>query len=129
METWTIILGEREFTVPRLPLKVTRVVYPICQRLTNAELTKRIWNAREEPLQTTDEEMDDLCKITLLACQVADPSFTKEEFEDLPVEPGQLYDAFLAIRFACGGWATVKVTEGQDQPGEEPAAARKKPKK
>ena len=115
-ETWTIEMGSTAYVVPRLPIKYSRIVYPICQRLTNGELPERILIPKE-PLQLTDDEMDDLIKICFVACQAAEPNMTEEQFFDLAITPPQLYDAFFAIRKACGGWRAV---EGQKMSGEDP---------
>lgn len=114
-ETWTITMGDKTYAVPRLPFKVSRVVYPICQRLSNAELPKRILMPTS-PLVITDEEMNDLGTLALLGCQAADPLLTEEDFESMPITPPQLFDAFLAMRHACGGWRIVP--EGQEPQGE-----------
>lgn len=115
-EVWTIEIGDSTYNVPRLPFKVSRTVYPLCQRLSNAELPMRLVLPKE-PLSLTDEEMDDLGKIAFLACKAADPGLTQEAFDNMPITPPQLFDAFFAIRKACGGWRTQ--AEGQEPQGEE----------
>lgn len=114
-ETWTIELGDNTYTVPRLPFKYSRKVYPLCQRLTNAGLPQRIV-LPEAPLQLTDDEVDDLAVIAFLAAQAVEPTMTQDAFDNMPITPPQLYDAFFAIRKACGGWRTQ--TEGQEPSGE-----------
>lgn len=122
-ETWDIELGERSFKVGRLPFKISRVVYPICQKLTNDGFAERIYGKFEggaftppPPLQVTDEEMDQLAKVALLTCQTADPNLTEEAFNDMPIAPFQLYDAFFTVRKACGGWRSN--VEGKKESGE-----------
>jgi hypothetical protein len=118
-ETWNIALGDRTFTVPRLPFKISRVVYPICQRLTNNDLPQRLLDPSiDKKFAVSDEEMDDLAKIALLSCQAASASFTGDEFDASPIPPPQLFDAFFAIRYACGGWQKI-TGEVKDEPGEE----------
>jgi hypothetical protein len=50
-ETRTVSLGGRSFDVPPLPLGVTMLVYPICQRLTLGDLAARL--AEPASLQIT----------------------------------------------------------------------------
>lgn len=116
-ETWNIQLGDNTFTIPRLPFKVSRVVYPICQRLSNSDLIQRLMTP-EAGLQLSDEEMDSLAKITFLAAQASSPDMTQETFDELPITPPQLYDAFFSIRKATGGWRTAPATEDQEPEGE-----------
>ena len=126
-ETWNIELGDRTFTVPRLPFKYSRKIYPICQKLSNDGLPERIVGTVKDgayepppPLQITDDEINQLSTIALLACQAADPEFTEAAFDEMPITPPQLYDAFFALRKACGGWRSRP--EDQETSGEEMAA-------
>jgi hypothetical protein len=116
-ETWTINAGDWTFTVPRLPFRVSRVVYPICQRLTNAGLVERLATAGAS-FEVTEAEVDDLAQIAFLACQAADPGLTRDAFDDLPITPPQLFDAFFSVRQACGGWRRLPAVEGQEPSGE-----------
>lgn len=113
-ETWTLSAGDRTFVVPRLPLRVTRAVYPVCQRLTNSGLPLRL-TKQDVQLEITETEAEELSTIMFLACQAAAPDLTKEQFDEMPISPSQLYDAFFAIRYACGGWTLKPVVE---EPGE-----------
>lgn len=115
-ETWNITLGESTFEVPRLPFKVSRVVYPICQRLTNAGLVDRIIDMTN--FELTDYEMDDLAKVVFLACQAAGTGLTAEAFDELQTTPSQLFEGFFAVRKATGGWRSAVATEGQEPEGE-----------
>jgi len=121
-ETWEVKLGDRTFKAPRLPFRISRVVYPLCQKLTNAKLTERIYGTFENsvfvpppPLEVTDEEMEQLAKVALLTCQAADQTLTEAEFNDMPITPAQLFDAFIEARKACGGW---RASEGKNESGE-----------
>ena len=114
-ESWTIELGDNTYTVPRLALKYSRVAYPLCQKLSNAGLPARII-LPTEPLQLTEDEMNDLAIIAFTMCRAAEPGMTLEAFEELPISAPQLYDAFFAARHATGGWRTVG--EGKEPTGE-----------
>lgn len=114
-ETWDIELGDNVYTVPRLPFKFSMKVYPICQRLSNAGMAERIVMPKE-PLALTDSEVDDLGALAFLLCSAAETNMTKEAFDEIPITPPQLFDAFFAARKACGGWRSR--TEGQEPSGE-----------
>lgn len=124
-ETWTISLGARTFAVPPLPFRVSMVVYPLCQKLTNAGLAERLLKAAVEPWGVSMEEMTDLGDIAFLSCRTADPELTREAFDELPITPAQLFDAFFALRVACGGWG--RPAEGQEPKGE--AKGPKRPRR
>jgi len=122
-EIWNIQLGDRTFAVPRLPFKYGREIYPICQKLSNDGFPERIMGKFEgdtfvppPPLQVTDEEMMQLGRIAFMACQAADPELNSSAFEEMPITPPQLFDAFFAIRKACGGWRSR--AEGKEPTGE-----------
>jgi len=116
-KTWTITAGERTFEVPRLPLRISRNVYPACQRLTNAGLVERLIRIGDG-FAVDEAEMADLVEIAFQCCQAADRDLTREAFDDLPVTPPQLFDAFFAARSACGGWKPIPQGEGQEDQGE-----------
>lgn len=117
-ETWPITLASKTYELKALPLKATKVVYTICQRLSNDGLAARLTNtAPDAPaLAVTDEEFDGLCKIALTAAQTADPELTQAAFDAMPITPPELYDAFFEIRKACGGWRPVKAGEAVGEP-------------
>lgn len=114
-ESWDIELGDNTYAVPRLPFKYSMRVYPICQRLSNADLAERIL-VQSEPLQLIDSEIDDLGVVAFLLCCAANSEMTQAAFDNMPITPPQLFDAFFAARKACGGWRTL--AEGQEPSGE-----------
>lgn len=116
-ETRPISLGGRAFDVPPLPLGVTMLVYPICQRLTNAGLPERLNSG--EPLQLSAEEIADLTETAFQVAHAADDTLDTKAFLALPVTPPELFEAFFVARFQCGGW---RVAEGGDAPGEPQGA-------
>ena len=118
-----IVLGGTVFSVPRLPLRVTREVYPICRKLAVGGLVERAIEGRGV-LDATRDEMDDLIEIAFLSAKAADPTLTREAFEAMPVSPPELLDAYFQIRYQTGGWVPPElVAEANDAPGEDGGAA------
>jgi hypothetical protein len=89
-----IVLGDRTFSVPPLPIRINRVVYPICRKLVMDDLLKRCIDAGGE-LVATGEELDQLIQIAFLAASAADSTVTQEQFDQLAITPPQLLDAFF----------------------------------
>ena len=102
-DTRTITLGGMAFTVPALPFRINRRAYPLCRKLTAAGLIERAL-AASGSLDCTAEEMDDLGELAFLAASAADKTLTRDAFDDLPVAPPELLDAFIAIRYQTGAW-------------------------
>lgn len=119
-DTRPVFLGGRTFDVPVLPLRVNRVVYPLCRALTIGEdsFFSRVIAADGSVLAVTDEELETLATIAFGAAQAADKELTQEAFEDLPITPVQLLDAFFAIRIQTGVWTAAKQTAGDESEGE-----------
>jgi hypothetical protein len=115
-EARTITLGGREFDVPPLPLGISMLVYPMCQRLTRAGLAQRLLNPAE--LEVTDDEVAALAEIAFQAAHAADPTLEVKDFLALPVTPPELYAAFFIMRIQCGGWRAADGTEDGDSKGE-----------
>lgn len=120
-ETRRVSLGGRTFDVPQLPLGLTMLVYPICQRLTNAGLAERLRNVGDD-FAVTEDEMGDLTEIAFQAAHVVDDTLDSKAFLALPVTPVELFGAFFAMRIQCGGWHLTR-GEGGDPPGEPPGAS------
>ena len=122
-DTKTMSLGDRTFEIPALPLGVCRVVYPVCRKLSlKGALVDRVVSVGLLEAMT-DGDMDDLANIDFACAQLADPTFTREEFDQLPVTPIQLFDAFYyVIRYQTGMW--IPITPDAEQPaGEAPGEA------
>lgn len=119
----TLSLGGRMFEVPPLPLGATILVYPICQRLTNAGLVDRLLGRVEgpdgapAPLTLTADEINDLTELAFQAAHAADESLDAKAFLALPVTPPELFAAFFLVRIQCGGW-TARTPEDGDETGE-----------
>jgi hypothetical protein len=101
-----IVLGDRTFSVPPLPIRINRVVYPICRKLVMDDLLKRCIDAGGE-LVATSEELDQLIQIAFLAASAADSTVTQEQFDQLAITPPQLLDAFFLLRYQTGAWVEV----------------------
>lgn len=117
-----IVLGDRTFSVPPLPIRINRVVYPICRKLVMDDLLKRCIDAGGE-LVATSEELDQLIQIAFLAASAADSTVTQEQFDQLAITPPQLLDAFFLLRYQTGAWvevpsASAPLAPGEDVPGE-----------
>jgi len=125
-DTLPITLGGRIFDVPPLPLRLNMRAYPLCRTLSTTDLIERV-TASGGSLNCTEDEMADLVDLAFLGVTAADPTVDRAAFEDLPVKPPELLDAFFALRYQTGGWVTAKPQEGDDT-GEAKGASRKPPK-
>lgn len=104
-----IILGSRTFAVPVLPHRYNRVVYPLCRDLSGNSadadtFVDRIIQGRGSVDIVRDEEWDKLAEIAFQAASAADKELTREAFDELPIKPQDLIDAFFAIRYQTGVW-------------------------
>lgn len=105
----TVQLGEREFKLPMLPPRANRTLYPLMVRLE--PLVKRTV-AGGFNFEPTQEEFGLTLDAVFQACNFADPSFTFDDFDNLPVKPQAYFDALLQIRLATGGWVIKDAGEG-----------------
>lgn len=120
-EIISLSLGGRTFEVPPFPLEITIPAYPLCQKLTNADLQRRIAGIADGPFELTGEEMNALTELAFYCANAADPALDTQTFLSLPVTPMELFAAFSAARVQCGGW--YKITrEGGEQSGEPSGA-------
>lgn len=110
----TVQLGEREFKVPMLPPRANRTLYPLMVTLEPLVTRTVSGGYNFEP---TKEEFALTLDAVFQACNFADPSFSFEEFDNLPVKPQAYFDALLQIRLATGGWVIKDAAEG-DVAGE-----------
>ena len=123
-EIRTITLGGKAFAVPPLPLRANRVVYPLCRKLTAAGVIERCIEA-EGSLDCTTDEIDDLAEIIYQSITTGLIPPSRDEFNALPIEPGELLDAFFAIRYQTGGWISAPAQPDKDPPaGEAKGPAR-----
>jgi len=113
-DTRTITLGGTGFAVPALPFRINRQAYPLCRKLTAANLIERAL-AANGALDCSADEMDDLGELAFLAASAADKALTRAAFDELPIAPPQLLDAFFAIRYQTGAWVAQEA-------GAEPEA-------
>lgn len=118
MDEREIRLGGRVFNVPRLPLGVSMLVYPVCQRLTNGGLAERLLR-RDTALEITDAEAADLIDVAFQLAHAVDDGLDPKAFLAMTVTPPELFDAFFVARTQCGGWRAQAVGAGDgDAPGE-----------
>ncbi len=104
-----IVLADRTFTVPALPLRYNRVIYPLCRDLSgnpddNDTFVDRLIKGSGAPGTVRDEEWEKLGEIAFQAACAADKAMTREAFDDLPIKPQDLIDAFFTIRYQTGVW-------------------------
>lgn len=127
-EPKTIILAGEPRSVPALPLRLTVKAYPLCKKLANNGYAERYVDAVKSggTIEVSDEELADLAEIAFYGASAADPSLTREAFDDLPVTPPELIDCYFPIRLQTGGWIasdpTASPEEGQEVPGEAQGA-------
>lgn len=133
-KTRDIVLGDRTFAVPVLPLRHNRVIYPLCRDLSADPEDKesffaRLSDRKGTPDAVRDDEWDKLIEIAFNGACAADSTLTRADFDNLPITPPQLLDAFFPIRFQTGAWrapeeieAAPDAAEKDQDPGEAAAA-------
>lgn len=115
-ESRSIVLGTTTFVVPPLPIRYNRVVYPLCRDLSADAINEdesffaRLQRANGTPALVTDDEWAKLEQISFQAACAADKAMTRETFDDLPITPPQLIDAFFKIRLQTGVWIEPTAT-------------------
>ena len=122
-ESRTITLGGKSFAIPPLPLRINAAAYPLCRSLSNAGLIERAAQAGGA-LDCTEEEMGQLGDLAFLAVSASPLGPTRDGFDELPITPVELLDAFFAIRYQTGGWVQIKAAEDGDTAGEAKPARR-----
>ena len=129
-ETRDITLGGQVYAVPHLPIRINKLAYPICRKLSRSvpatndapavlSLIER-FIAANGTLDCTDEEMEHLAELAFLAASAADRTLKREVFDELPITPSQLLDAFFITRYQTGAWLAPE--EAQAEPGEAQGA-------
>ncbi|MCW1984991.1 UNVERIFIED_ORG: hypothetical protein M2348_000702 [Sphingomonas sp. R1F5B] len=109
--TRTIILADREFAVPPLPIRINRLVYPIVRELSAVPtdeaadcFLRRLANSQGSIDAVTDAEWSQLIELAFLAATAADQAMTREQFDTLPITPPELLAAFFPVRLQTGAW-------------------------
>lgn len=119
-DTRDIVLGDRTFAVPALPLRHNRVIYPLCRDLSvikegdGETFIARLVKAGGTPDAVRDDEWPKLEKIALHGAMAAEKTFTPAEFDDLAVTMPQLIDAFFIVRMQTGVWVQSAALAGDD---------------
>lgn len=116
-DTRDMTLGGRTFAVPRLPLKATMRVYPLCRKLTVNGLVDRC-AAAGGVLDCSEEEMAEVAEIAFLCAASAEDGLTQEVFDALPISPPELLDAFFTARYQTGAWVAPEAKPEGDASGE-----------
>ncbi|MDE1914744.1 MAG: hypothetical protein KGJ57_17405 [Sphingomonadales bacterium] len=119
-----IVLGGKTFSVPPLPLRISKVASPLLRRLSRptdpgkpeSSFAARVLAANGSVLAVEDAENADLIEIAWLAASAADRTLTRDQFEDLPITGMDLINAFFAMRWQSGEWIAP-----EDAKGESPA--------
>lgn len=117
-DTRDMILGGQTFAVPRLPLRATRKVYPLCRKLSVQGLLDRCAQSGGV-LECSEEELADVAEIAFLCASAADETLTREAFETLAISPPELLDAFLVARYQTGAWVDPAAQPEGEQPSGE----------
>lgn len=116
----TITLAGSPFEVPMLPIRLNKTAYPICRKLHNGGLLDRIVEGKGQ-VDCSAEEMDDLIELAFVGVLSSNPRITREEFDNWPITPPELVDAFFLIRYQTGAWIEYDgspLSEGEDASGE-----------
>lgn len=122
--TRPITLGGRTFDVPSLPLRINRVVYPLIRALSmpddnpeGSSFVARVLAANGSIFAVSDAEMDILIEIAWGGASAAEKTLSRGEFDDLPISPVELLDAFFIVRGQTGVWVKPPAREAA---GDEP---------
>lgn len=113
-----ITIGGQVFAVPALPIRLNRIAYPLCKKLSEADLFQRCID-NNGVLDATDDELDSLIELAFLAVSAADKAMTRAMFDELPVTPPELLDVFFGVRYQTGAWLAAQAGAA---PGEAPGA-------
>lgn len=107
-KTRDIVLADRTFAVPLLPLRYNRVIYPLCRDLSEIEgedtFFARLESKGGTPDAVRDNEWEKLTEIAFHAACAADKDMARDDFENMAITPPQLIDAFFIVRLQTGGW-------------------------
>lgn len=122
-----IALAGREYSVPPLPLRVNRDVYPICRQLHNDGLLERMQKSGGV-LDCTPAEFEQLCHIVYLTIKLVDQDLTQQAFDDMPITPPELLDAYLVIRVLTGAWIETPPQNAPLGEAKRARAPRKSPR-
>jgi hypothetical protein len=124
----TITLAGSPLEVPMLPIRFNKIAYPLCRKLHNSGFMDRIIEGQGQ-VDCSAEEMDDLIEIAFAGACAALPQTTREEFDNWPITPPELVDAFFLIRYQTGAWIAppsldnlTNQEEAETQPGEAQGA-------
>lgn len=119
-----IVLADRTFSVPPLPLRHNRVIYPLCRDLSlvkgeddTESFIGRLMAAGGKPEAVRDDEWPMLEKIALHSAMAADVSFDEATFDALPITMMQLIDAFFVARQQTGVWVPVTADTTEEDAG------------
>lgn len=119
-KTRTITLAGTGFEVPMLPIRLNMIAYPLCRKLHNEGFLDRVIEGKGQ-INCSEEEMRDLVEIAFVAAQAANPRIVREEFDNWPITPPELVDAFFLVRYQTGAWIATDVAEQEEgEPGEAP---------
>lgn len=102
-KTRPVTLSGTVFEVPMLPIRLNRIAYPLCRKLHNAGFLERIIEGKGQ-VDCSDDEMDVLVELAFVAVQAALPNVTRDEFDNWPISPPELVDAYFVIRYQTGAW-------------------------
>ena len=116
-ETRDMVLGDRTFAVPRLPIGINIKVYPLLRRLNNSGLDDRWFAVDGEP---TEQDMIDITGVLFLCAQAADPQIDRAAFDAIRAPPMQMMDGVLVARYQSGGWVPRPEGVDEGEAGGEP---------
>ena len=102
-----ITLAGKVFSVPMLRISINREAYPLCARLTLSGVLDRI--GQDGTINLSGEDIDALADLAFWGTLAADGNLTREEFDEMPISPVELLDAFIVMRWQTGGWMPANV--------------------
>lgn len=124
--TRDIVLGDRTFAVPVLSIRHNRIIYPLCRDLSESEgddtFFARLIAKTGTPDAVRDDEWPKLEKIAFHAACAADKDMTQDAFDDMPITPPQLIDAFFVIRIQTGAWRSPEEIAADPASADKAAA-------
>lgn len=108
----TIVLGGEAFPIPALAFKQNRKIQPLLARVA-----PKIIDNGARIIDLTDQDVDDLLNIALIALSRAHPDVKPDSLDDMPVTVSELTMALLVVAQQTGLFGGQSKTAGE-APGE-----------
>jgi hypothetical protein len=122
IEPRPITLGGKEWTIPAIPWKpfskIRAPIYALRDAITDPKTNVL---SPERYTRLSPEQIAEMADVVFTAITCADPNFTQEEFDQLPIADFELRDAFLIVGLQTGQYVLFSSEQGTSPPGEAAA--------